>query len=72
MTTMEEALRIKHSRGTLAAADYLYSQGFDYNFAMIALVGLKNANLHYATGLKTPKQKWYESAPKRPHLRLVK
>ncbi len=71
MTMMEEALLIKQAHGTLAAADFLYAQGFDYNFSLIALVGLKNANLHYEAGLKTPKQDFY-AARKKPHLRLVK
>ena len=52
MSVMDEALQIKNVRGTLAAADFLCGKGFDYDFSMIALVGLRNANLHYGIEFK--------------------
>jgi len=52
MSVMEEALQIKAASGTFAAADFLQDKGFDYDFAMIALVGLRNANLHYGVEFK--------------------
>jgi hypothetical protein len=52
MTLMDEALKIKSERGALDAADFLAEQGFNYDFALIALVGLRNAQIHYGSRLK--------------------
>ena len=70
---LEEALRVKQTRGTIAATEYLVARGFDYDFAMLALVGLRNAALHYGIEVEhVQREQRGRSFRKIRPLRLVK
>jgi hypothetical protein len=53
LTLMEQALRIKTESGALDAADFLAEKGFNYEFALVALVGLRKAQIHYGVSIES-------------------